>query len=179
VAAGNNVTMTHEAEFGPAMAVLTEKQRAFVMAMINYPGITQYEAAKRAGYTPNSEVGQRVKGHYAAHNPKVQAAIREEAGKRLNSLSLRASNFLMEVLDDDAAPLKERTKAALAVLDRTGFAAAQNINVNKTVTDQTGAAIMSRILALAEKHGLDPARLLGRPVAQPAVDAEFSEVKDG
>ena len=157
------------------MRALNERQRRFVLALIETPGLTQREAARRAGYSDKSE-GAKVRGHYLAHSPAVQAALREEAGKRLNSLTLVASSFLMQVLGDDEAPYKDRLKAALAVLDRTGFAAAQNINVNKTVTDQSGAAIMERIRALADKHGLDANRLLGKPAA-PVVDAEFVEVK--
>ena len=74
-------------DYGPAMAALNEKQRKFVMAMIEFPGITQADAARRAGYSDVAE-GAKVRGHYCAHNPAVQAAIREEAGKRLNSSSL-------------------------------------------------------------------------------------------
>jgi hypothetical protein len=69
-------------------------------------------------------------------------------------------------------------KAALALLDRGGFGAAQTINVNKTTTDRTGKAIMERIAALSQKLGVDPARLLSAGPQDPVVDAEFSEVKE-
>lgn len=166
--------MSDEEEYGPAMAAISEKQRGFVMAMIEFPGITFADAARRAGYSDVAD-GAKVRGHYAAHNPAVQAAIREEAGKRLNASSLTAANVLMTLLTDEAVDAKDRIKAAGMLLDRSGFGAAQTINVNKTVTDRSGNAIMERIKQLAEKHGLDPQRLLGAPV----VDAEFSEVKNG
>lgn len=165
--------MSDDTELGPAMQALSERQRAFVIAMLEHPGISQTRAAELAGYQ-NSEGGMRVQGHILAHHPKVQAAIREETGKRLNSLSLLAANVMADVMLSEDAPLKEKLKAAAAVLDRTGFAAAQNINVNKTITDHSGQAIMSRIRALAEKHGLDPQRLLGGP--KPVV--ELQEVKN-
>lgn len=169
--------MDDDRDFGPAMAALNERQRAFVMAMIEFPGITQRDAAERAGYSPSgSNSALRVHGHYLAHHPGVQAAIREEAGKRLNSASLTAANVLMSLLTDDAVEPKDRIKAAGMLLDRSGFGAAQTINVNKHVTDNSGKAIMERIRSLAEKHGLDSGRLLGKP--EP-VDVEFSEVKDG
>jgi phage terminase small subunit len=152
--------MSDDKEFGPAMAALNERQRAFVMAMIEFPGITQAKAAERAGYQ-NSPGGMRVQGHYLAHHPGVQAAIREEAGKRLNSLSLLAANVMADVMLDPEAPLKEKLKAAAAVLDRTGFAAAQNINVNKTVTDNSGKAVLERIERAAAALGIDPTALLG------------------
>lgn len=162
-------------DFGPEMAALTEKQRAFVMAMIEYPGITQGRAAEIAGYSTSSGVFLRKTGHYCAHHPGVQAAIRAEAGKRLNSTSLTAANVLLELLTDEKVEAKDRIKAAGMLLDRSGFGAAQTINVNKTVTDQSGKAIMERIKALAAKRGLDPMKLLGPAV----VEGEFSEVKDG
>lgn len=166
--------MSDDHEFGPAMAALTERQRGFVLAMVETPGCSHAQAARRAGYSDASE-GAKVRGFYLAHNPAVQAAIREEAGRRLNSLSLVAANVMMMVMLDDEAPLKEKLKAASAVLDRTGFGAAQTINVNKTTTDRTGKAIMERIAALSQKLGVDATKLLS--TGQPAVvDAEFSEV---
>lgn len=169
--------MSDSEDYGPAMAALNEKQRAFVIAMLEVPGCSHAKAARIAGYSDVKD-GAKVRGHYCAHNPAVQAALREEAGKRLNGLSVIAANVMMDVmLDSNTAP-KDKLKAAAAVLDRTGFAAAQNINVNKTITDQSGKAIMARIRSLAEKLGLDERRLLGAPAA-PVVDGEFSEVKGG
>lgn len=166
--------MTDDADYGPAMAALNERQRSFVMALIEFPGITQAEAARRAGYSDHLEAA-KVRGHYLAHSPAVQAAMREEAGKRLNSSSLMAANVLLSLLTNERVDPKDRIKAAGMLLDRSGFGAAQTINVNKHVTDNSGKAIMERIQQLAQKHGLDAKRLLGKPV----VDAEFSEVKDG
>lgn len=152
--------MSDEVEYGPAMAALTERQRGFVIAMLTIPGCSHSRAAREAGYSDVAE-GAKVRGHECAHNPNVQAALREEAGKRLNSLSVVAANVMMDImLSDDAAP-KDKLKAAMAVLDRTGFAAAQTINVNKTVTDNSGRAVMERIERAAAELGVDPGTLLG------------------
>jgi phage terminase small subunit len=167
--------MNDEREYGPAMSALNERQRKFVIAMLEIPGCSYARAAREAGYSDVAD-GAKVRGHHAAHNPAVQLAIREEAGKRLNSLSVVAATVMMDIMLDEAGDPKTKLKAAAAVLDRTGFAAAQNINVNKHVTDDSGAAIMARIKQLAEKHGLDAQKLLGGP---GPVDAEFSEVKRG
>jgi hypothetical protein len=167
--------MNDDPEYGPAMSALNARQRAFVMAMIEFPGITQAKAAEMAGYV-NSPVGLRVHGHYCAHSPAVQEAMREEAGKRLNSASLMAANVLLQLLTDDEVAAKDRIKAAGMLLDRSGFGAAQTINVNKTVTDRSGAGMLDRIRALASGLGLDPVKLLG---GNAVVDAEFSEVPDG
>lgn len=146
------------------MAALNEKQRGFVLAMVENPGISFAAAARQAGYSDVKE-GAKVRGHHCAHNPAVQAAIREEALKRLQSASLIAAGVVIEILQDKRTQRKDRLKAAAMLLDRTGFAAQQNINIHKTVTDQSGAAIVERIRALAVKHNLDPSTLLtGRPM---------------
>lgn len=157
------------------MAALNERQRAFVMALIEFPGIAHAEAARRAGYSDASE-GAKVRGFYLAHSPSVQAAMREEAGKRLNSSSLIAANVLLELLTSGEVDPKDRIKAAGMLLDRSGFGAAQTINVNKTTTDRTGKAIMERIAALSQKLGVDANKLLG-PAAPAVVEGEFSEVE--
>lgn len=152
--------MSEEVEYGPAMQALTEKQRAFVIAMLTIPGCSHARAAREAGYSDVKE-GSKVRGHECAHNPSVQAALREEAGKRLNSLSVVAANVMMDIMLDEDGDPKNKLKAATAVLDRTGFAAAQNINVNKTVTDNSGKAVLERIQRAAAVLGIEPAALLG------------------
>ena len=87
-----------------------------------------------------------------------------------------AANVLLQMLTDDAVEPKDRIKAAGMLLDRSGFGAAQTINVNKTVTDRSGKAVMERLQELAQKHGLDASKLLAGPAP---VEAEFTEVDDG
>src|SRR5258708_6336252 len=134
--------MTSEFEFGPKMSVLTEKQRAFVMVMVEFPGTTGAEAARMAGYSDASEAA-KVRACQMLQDQKIIEAIQEQAGKKLWAISLKAAGRL-EILidsDDDAVALK----ASGMVLDRTGLAAAQNININQTVTDNSGKAVMERI----------------------------------
>jgi hypothetical protein len=89
-----------------------------------------------------------------------------------------AADVLVSIASDKEVSAKDRIKAAGMLLDRTGFGAAQTINVNKTVTDRTGAGMMERIKALAAANGIDPVRLLGGNAAPAVVDVEFSEVPD-
>jgi phage terminase small subunit len=168
--------VANDAEFGPAMAALNERQRRFVIAMIEHPGCTQGKAAELAGYSTSSDVYLRKTGHALAHDERILAAINEEAGKRMRSAAILAAGVLIDIAGDGDASNKDRMKAAGMLLDRTGFGAAQTINVNKTVTDRTGAGMLERIKALASQHGLDPAKLLGVNTA-PVVDGEFSEVE--
>jgi len=172
----NVVSMNEEFEFGPKMRALTEKQRAFVMVLVEFPGMSGAEAARMAGYSDASEAA-KVTASRLRSDQRIIEAIQEQAGKKLWAISLKAAGRIEQLIDseDDAVALK----AAAAVLDRTGLAAQQNINIHQTVSDQSGKAIMERIRALAQKHGLDERKLLGRPAPAPVVEGEFSEVKDG
>lgn len=164
---------TAEFEFGPKMRVLTERQRAFVMLMVEFPGMSGAEAARRAGYSDVSE-GAKVRACNMLQDKKIVEALQEQAGKKLWAISLKAAGRVEQLIDSDDEAVALR--AAGMVLDRVGHGASQNINIHQTVTDQSGAAIMERIKALAEKHGLDSAKLLGKPV-QPVIEGEFSEVE--
>lgn len=163
-------------EYGPAMASLTVKQRGFVLAMVENPGLSFAAAARQAGYSDVKE-NAKVKGHYCAHHPMVQAAIREEALKRLNSGSLIAAGVVIEILQDKRTQRKDRLKAAAMLLDRTGFAAQQTLNIHKTVTDQTGQAVLERIERAAAALGVDAKTLLG--VGPMKVIEHRSEEKAG
>ncbi len=167
--------MTDEFEFGPKMRALTEKQRGFVMVLTEFPGTSRAEAARMAGYSDVGE-GAKVRACEMMHDQKIIEALQEQAGKRLWAISMKAAWRLEQMLDspDDAVALK----ATGMVLDRTGHAAAQNININQTVTDHSGKAIQERIMRLAEKHGLDANRLLGG-ISSPTIEGEFAEVKNG
>lgn len=167
--------MADEAELGPKMRALNERQRAFVMAIIEHPGITQGKAAELAGYQ-NSPGGHRVKGHLLAHDERVIAAIHEVAGQRMRSSSLLAADVVVQLLG--SSDEKIALKAAGMLLDRVGFGAQQNININQHVTDNSGKALMERIRALSQRLGLDEQKLLGGKPAAPVVEGEFSEVKD-
>ncbi len=166
--------MSDDAEFGPKMRALTEKQRAFVMALVEFPGMSGAEAARMAGYSDAGEAA-KVKACVLRQDKRIIEAIQEQAGKRLWAISLKAAGRVEQLIDseDDTVALK----ACGMVLDRTGLAAVQNININQTVSDQSGKAIIERIRQLAQKHGLDPQLLLSNKPAPAVVDAEFSEVK--
>jgi hypothetical protein len=85
-------------QFGPAMQALTERQRAFVIAMFEQGAKGTYTgAARTAGYggTPNS---LRVQAHALAHSDKVQAAMREEAERRIGGLLPIAHAGLVDII---------------------------------------------------------------------------------
>lgn len=161
------------------MAALSEKQRKFVMAMVEIPGISQAAAARAAGYSDVSEAA-KVRGHHLAHNETVLAAIHEVASSRLRAHSLLAADVVIEIASNTDLDPKERLKAAGMLLDRTGFGAAQTINVNKTLirkVDVSEAAV--RIAEFREKFPLQFAKMIGAVAPEPvAVDVDFSEVSE-
>jgi len=167
------VTMTNEFEFGPKMRVLTEKQRAFVMAMVEFPNQTHADAARMAGYSDAGD-GCKVRACNLLQDKRIVEALQEQAGKKLWAISLKAASRLERLLDseDDVVALR----ATGMVLDRVGHAAAQNINIHQHVTDESGKVILDRIQALSEKLGVPVRQLLAKP-AVPVVDVEFSEVE--
>ena len=165
--------MDSEFEFGPKMQVLNDRQKRFVLALVEDPTISKAEAARIAGYSDVKE-GAKVRAHELMQDKRVVEALHEQAGKRLWSVSLKAAGRVEMMIDSEDE--KVALKASLAVLDRVGWAAQQNININQTVTDQSGKGILKRIEELADRLGVPAAGLLGRA---PVVDGDFSEVSDG
>lgn len=164
--------MDSEFEFGPKMQVLNDRQKRFVLALVEDPMMSKAEAARVAGYS-DVKAGCKVRACELMQDKRVVDALHEQAGKRLWSVSLKAAAKVENMIDSDDE--KVALKASLAVLDRVGWAAQQNININQTVTDHSGKGILKRIEELADRLGVPTAGLLGGPV----VDAEFSEVTDG
>jgi len=164
--------MTEQFEFGPKMRVLTEKQRAFVMAMVEFPGQSHAESARMAGYSDHKERA-KVTACLLLQDKKIIEAIQEQAGKKMWAISLKAAGRVEQLIDSDDPAVA--LKAALSTLDRVGIAPQQTINVNQHMTDDSGKAILERIAALSQRLGIPVPQLLSKPV----VDAEFSEVKDG
>lgn len=156
---------------GPAMLNLNERQRKFVCALAVFGG-DQKGAYAWAGYDVKTDGATRACASRLAASEGVQAAIREEALRRLNSASLLAISGLIEM----ASPIhnddkKTRLKALQDLADRTGFHA----KTEHTITikdDRTTAQILETIHTLALANGQDPRLLL------PPIDAEFEEVSN-
>lgn len=81
---GNDLILPSGEDLSPAMKVLTEKQRRFVLAYLttitgNSRGTPdQTEAARLAGYGSEGSPGScAVRAHELMHMPKIVAAIRE------------------------------------------------------------------------------------------------------
>lgn len=167
-----------EHELGKAMRALVPQQRAFVYCLVETGG-NATSAARAAGYGAEGTKEQRdnacrVRGYQLAHNPKVLAAIKEEADKRLHSGALLAASALLEMVND---PLnKNRFKAAVELLNRGGLIVETKHTVNVNHSTSSDRETIDKITLLAKQMGLDPSRLLGQ--AGVVIDAEFEDVTD-
>jgi hypothetical protein len=111
---------------------------------------------------------------YLAHHPAVQAAILEEAQKLIRSDGPMALHVLRTIAQDPAVAARDRVKAATELLNRGGFHAITQHNVN--IVHRTEAEKDAEIRSLAAELGLDAAataKLLGKPVV---TDAQFEEL---
>jgi len=167
------IPLPDEDILGPAMKACNESERRFVIAMLEIGGGNATESAIMAGYG-NSRQAAQVAGSLVQRRPRVQAAIREEADRRLRGSAILAASVLVEIAQDKFH--KDRFKAASELLNRSGLMV-ESVQRHIIEDHRTDSEIEQAILTLAKKHGLDPAKLLGRKV--DAIDAEFTEVEQG
>ena len=166
-----------ETGLGPAMLACTAAQRRFAMAAVMYPLAKDWQIAKAAGYSHRSHGALRVAAHRLFHDDKVLAAIRECADKEIRSTAMLGIATIKKIARRDDH--RDQFKAAAMLAGLNGFAVAQNININQTVKDESGQAILRQIKMLADKLGVPIATLLGAqagPALPAAVDVEFTEV---
>lgn len=165
----SEIEVPDEYVLGPAMQRLNERQRHFVTAMIEYGGTSYSRAARAAGY---SEATVLHHAHKMAHDESIQAAIKEEAVRRLNTGALMAVKTVLIIMEDPTTEKKDRLKAAEMIMNRTGMHATSEHKVAVTHKDETPSELVKRIESMARGLGLDPKKLLGNA----AIDAEFEEV---
>jgi phage terminase small subunit len=132
--------------WGPAMAALSPRQRAYVLAlMVEKPGHGALTAAARAAGYGNREgtttpktmavIAQRLQ-----NNDKVIAAIAEMTKKIIRSEALASIETVREIRDD---PLhKDRLKAAMVFVDRVDpVETRHNVEVTHKVVNHDQEAV--------------------------------------
>lgn len=139
------------------MAALSEKQRKFVLAMLADPYGNPTKWARAAGYA-DCGANARVKGHLNIHSPAVEAAVLEVSRSMMATVGpVLAAAGLIRMAGNPKH--RNHARAVEMLANRVGLHEVQEVHVRKT--DQTGDALMARIKALADKHGMDADRLLG------------------
>lgn len=144
---------------GPAMQACTAMQRRFVICLLEMPNSDHTAAARMAGYADTGTSSIRSAACRLAHDPKVQAAIQEEAKKRMDGAAILAVSRLVEMLDNPGH--KDHFKAITAVLNRVGLhEKSESLStIRHEVADE---AAIEKVVRLSALLGLDSAVLLGR-----------------
>lgn len=163
---------------GPAMAALDARQRAFVVEVIQQGKKRNLaQAARSAGYSDHPGTS-RLMGHELLHRPAIIAAMHEESRRRFTLAGWLGVLNLIEIAENDEHP--EYYKASVQLADRFGYGAITEHKVSVQHTDLTGDAILSRIRALAIKHGIPETKLLGGNSVsrETLIDINPKEIKD-
>ena len=148
-------------ELGPAMSVLTAKQRAFVRAVVSNPLTSGANLAREAGYSDHMDRA-KVAAHLLFHNEKVLEAIEEETRKRVRFGGAIGVAGLIKMAANSDHPDHFRACASLA--DRGGFAAKTE---HKVLVEHVDHGRMAEIAAtLAKELGLDRMKLIGGNVIE-------------
>ena len=163
------VALRGSENYGPCMRALTERQRLFVLYLLETGSNNHTRAAAFAGYASENENALRVTAHRLAHDDKVQAAMHEEAQRRMRASAIMATSRLLEIANNPKH--KDQLKAIGMVLNRTGLH--EHTEHKVTVEHQMNdAEMVVRIRELCREMDLDPVKLLGAKV----MDAEFEVV---
>lgn len=162
-------------ELGPAMAALTEKQRAFVRHAIADPLAPRREWALAAGYSDASD-GAKVTACQLMQNEKVLDALTEETRKRVRFGGWIGIEGLIDI-----ARLKDHPKrfdACVALADRGGFTAKTEHKL--TVEHVSDGRIVEIAARFAAEFCIDRQRLVGGNVIEgKVVSRETEEASDG
>ena len=105
----------------PALSGLTNRQRAFVMALLRNGSSkgNRQRCAKEAGYQGDSRT-LRVTAHKLFHNPAIKTALHELAATQLVGFQLMALDGIAQ-LAESAKDEAVKLKALLALADRSGL----------------------------------------------------------
>lgn len=153
---------------GPCMNALSDRERAFVIALYALACRDPVDAARAAGYTDNANGAIRVAAHRLMHRDTIQAAILEEGKRRMKGLMPVAMKHLGDIIENPQH--KQQVAAIFGVLNRGGLhevSEAKHVHEIVMTRDQK----IEEIKQFATQLGIDPRKLLGR-----VVDAEFEEI---
>jgi hypothetical protein len=152
-------------EWGPAMAALNDKRRAFVVALYaeaaprKGDGLLIY-AAKTAGYgtATSSTKSLSVIANRIVHDERVQAAIVEHSRSVLRAVPPEAIRALKDLIRNPHA--RDHMRAIAAVIDRTDpLQTLHTVRVEDTrpPSPEITERVLARIDELARRAGLLPA----------------------
>jgi len=160
---------------------LTQKQRRFVTQHVRLGGVNGCAAALAAGYAgKDGGAGAAVTAHRLLRNPRVLAAIREEAERSLNA-GLPIGTTVLQELAQNAVNESVRLKAATELIDRGGLRL-MNLSQHTVVIkdERSDDELRARVEQLQRELGLSARVIDGavEPKALPLDDARDTVVAD-
>jgi phage terminase small subunit len=159
-----------ETKLGPGMQALSERHRCFVGALVMQGGKLDFtKAARAAGYEAKPE-SLRVIAHRLAHSEDIQAAIQEEARRRVRTSSLAATAMLDEILANPETETRDRLMAIRMVMERTEPATTEH-KVSVERRDLTRPQVIAQLRELIVEAGGDPRKFIGN--LADTTDADF------
>ena len=155
-------------EWGPAMAALSEKRRAFVLALYDEDAPRKGEgliiwAAQIAGYgTPtSSKKSLSVIGNRIVHDDRVQVAIVEHSQRALRAIPPEAIHALKNLIRDPKH--KDHARGIAMVLDRADPLQTMHtvkVEDNRPPSTEATQAVLDRIEELMKRVGLAPPKVI-------------------
>jgi hypothetical protein len=164
-------------EWGPAMAALSEKRRALVIALFDEDAPKEGKgiyAAQVAGYgTPtSSKKSLGVIAGRIIHSAPVQAAIAEYSRQVNRAITPEAIMALKNVIRDPKH--KDHARAIAMVIDRADPLQTMHtvkVEDSRPASPEITARVLQRIDELARRAGLLP--------APQTIDGDFEIVESG
>jgi hypothetical protein len=167
---------TGAGEYGPAFASLTARRKRFVLAMASAPLESAASWARAAGFSDASGRAKSTASELLG-NSAVRAAIFEVAKASLEGVGpILAAKGLIAIASDSKHP--QQLRALEMIANRVGFHEEKEIKI--THHNLTGEALIARVTDLAQRLGLDAARLIGSNVLvpeAPMIEARAVEVE--
>lgn len=171
---------TDRFDFGPKMKALgTDRMRHFVQHMVITGGKSRILCLRDAGYQGNDN----TLSAYAAklmQDKRIQEAVVECTRGDMALFLPAAVRRLKEEVDNPQST--NGAKAAIAIMDRAGLHATQEVNYTHALSGDTER--IQRLQVMAKAAGLDLSALLGSRLGNvkhkpPMVtDAEFEDVAE-
>jgi hypothetical protein len=147
---------------GAAMLAIDARQRRFVVGMIGTGCKNAARVAKAAGYSDSSGAA-KVTAHRLMRQPRVIAALREEAERRFDTVAVEALIGLGDLVKSKNP--KARVAAIDSVLDRAGYGrrSVQDIRVEH-VDSRSTAQILADLQRLMPGRALPVLETTAEPV---------------
>ena len=155
------------------MLSCTDMQRRFIYAFLEEGGDPRriMAAAETAGYSAANKNTLMSAASRLLHDPKIVAAIKEEADMRVRAGAILGASVLVKIAGDDQD--KNQLKAAIELLNRADLIVASRQEIVVDDRRVGRAELLERARMLAERAGIDPVKLLA-----PFIEGEFKEIVD-